>query len=450
MKYEVREDGVILYNGEPMHCANCERVLTKEDLQEPLPEHYTDDDFYFYEDSVGKKYCHRDDCGMDLHECRHCGEVFHYSHMMYLESVDDYVCNDCLESNYRYCDICENYYPRSCVQYMYVYGRGGVMVCDGCMDDMYTCQDCGDLVDSDDVEWVDEIPYCPNCAEQHDDGGSIHDYHYTDEPGYGMPFLGEEKRHEKVLIGVELEIESRNGCSYNQNCDDSDAIREKIGTDYVVSCHDGSLDDGFELVSCPANIEHHTKTLHWKDGLKEALDRYYRSHDGGHCGLHTHIDRQYFGAIPKDDVEGRFFIILRNNMDWIKTFSRRFNYGYCKINGYENRSDGSEDTLGKFTYPPDKVWLQGKKQTERHMALNFYNCDTIEVRIYRGTLKYQTFLASLQLSAIWAYLVKYNSNDGCVRIRLNDFVSTALQLGYTEFIAYLRERGITNDNNTGF
>ena len=41
---------------------------------------------------------------------------------------------------------------------------------------------------------------------------------------------------------------------------------------------DGSLEDGFEIVSHPMTLEYHTEEMNWKEVLREAVSMGYRSH----------------------------------------------------------------------------------------------------------------------------------------------------------------------------
>ena len=425
---------------EIVRCRRCGRPLTEVDVKEIN----SDGTLEMHEDFKGNYYC--DSCKDDLVTCHDCGEVFHIAlhDVHYLECVDDYVCGSCLGENYSYCDDCEEYLPNDEMHEVYVHNDGYRNICECCLENYVVCDNCGDYVPVDDARSDDYGNwFCRDCYRNSD---GIQDYHYSDDPAYDMPYLGEAERGTKLLTGWELEVEKEGGWDRHDDPDQyAIEVRETIGKDYCVICHDGSLSDGFEIISCPATLEHHLKTLKIKEGLKYLDDHGFVSHKTGDCGLHVHMDRRFFGSIPKDDVEGRFFIILRNNLEWIKLFSRRFRYGYCKINGYDNNFSGEGDTLGKISYPPDKVWLKDKKQNERHMALNFYPSDTIEIRIFRGTLRYDSFVATLQFCNIYAEIVKRYDNRQILDIGLRNFMYIAQEKNYTEFLDYLRRRHIIDD-----
>lgn len=455
----IREDGCIINDGRRIKCHASHTYLTKADLKSELPDNFDSltatskheaIKSRLFIDAAGYLYS-KAEASVNFVVCERCGKTYHKAYGIHTEDCGD-VCNVC-KMEFVKCEHCGKwYYRRGDIRQWSICDEDGThhhgYLCNDCADyddehdgAYISCHSCGDLVLR---ELVDTCGRCPRCHE-HFKNRALFSYHFTDTPGYGMEFLGIEGRKENPLFGVELEIDE--GGESNSN---ALRIKKAIGEDRVVCTTDGSLRDGFEIVSCPANLHHHLNTLKWADGMKEAKSMGYVSHDGGHCGLHIHIDREFFENEMRDDVEAKFFIILRNNLSWIRTFSRRYNFGYCQINGYEHNEDGSGDTLGAITYPPDKVWLKGKKQSGRHMALNFYPENTIEIRVFRGTLNYNTFVATLQFVQMWANFVKKTALNNIVRVGLGHFINAAERLGYHEFLNYLKERKITDDNNTGY
>ena len=59
--------------------------------------------------------------------------------------------------------------------------------------------------------------------------------------------------------------------------------------------HDGSLDDGFEIVTHPMSLEYHINEMPWCEVLGKAQQLGYRSHQANTCGLHVHVSRKAFG-----------------------------------------------------------------------------------------------------------------------------------------------------------
>lgn len=435
--FSIREDGVVLYDGEPITCHHCGRVLTKDDLIDL-------ENFSFREDEDGNEYCN--ECATRLRECRDCGRVYHRDNM-YSTECGDIVCEECKDDHYYTCEDCGDLIHEDDLQSLEMWDGGVRDLCSCCAENYYYCDSCERYVNCDDVRWNDDDePRCPDCYEEEEgDDTVIQDYHYTSVPGYGMEFLGVKERTKKCMLGIELEVESRDGKRTRERNDDAEEVMQTIGESHVVVCNDCSLDHGFEIISCPATLSHHRDTLHWEDGLRKLIELRYRSHDGGHCGLHVHIDRKYFEGQDKDEVEAKFFLSFRNNIEWIKVFSRRRDYGFCVPNGY---NDSEVSRIDKFVVPPDKAWVKSKKQRGRHCALNFNPSDTIEIRIFRGTLKYESFMATLEFVTMWAFLVKSANMTNICELNLDHFKALARRNRLNHFLEYVKTRIVENPPET--
>jgi len=455
------DGGFIKRDSDFLWCAASNKRLTVNDLKEPVPSDLSVSDLSrwirnnLYVDCHGLVYCKEE--SENFITCANCGRTIHKREAT--ETANgNLICRECYANYYATCAHCGRVLRQRHGDTWIVCQNGSrerLFLCNDCTDHAdftsstnghyHSCDRCGDLILEGEEHDINGMIMCERCY--HDlNGDVIHSYHYRSDPGYGMPFLGIESRKSSPLMGVELEID-RGG----ENNSSATQIRKAIGKDFVVACHDGSLRDGFELISCPASYEHHIGKLKWRDGMIKARELGYISHDGGRCGLHVHIVRKFFETDNQNEIEAKFFVSFRNNLDWLKVFSRRFYYDYCMINGYEINTDGSMDTLGKIPYPPDRVWVQNKKQTDgRHMALNFEPQNTIEVRIFRGTLNYETFVATLQFVKMWAGFIKRTSYEDIVRLRLTNFVSEAERRGYREFVEYLKVRNIIEGENTGY
>ncbi|WP_455717798.1 hypothetical protein, partial [Anaerosporobacter sp.] len=105
----------------------------------------------------------------------------------------------------------------------------------------------------------------------------IKQYNYIPEQ-----FLFHKTNNEEELyLGVELEID--NGGEEENN---AKYVTEFMNSssENVYCKHDGSLRNGFEIVSHPCTVEYH-KQLPYEELFKELVKRGYRSHDVGTCGL---------------------------------------------------------------------------------------------------------------------------------------------------------------------
>ena len=103
------------------------------------------------------------DCLDEYYEyCEHCDEYYYRGDTYYIESEDRYVCTDCVSNHYTYCARCDSYHSNDCVRYV---ASEDVYVCDDCAEEYYTvCYDCDELVRNRDVVLGDDDNYrCPEC-----------------------------------------------------------------------------------------------------------------------------------------------------------------------------------------------------------------------------------------------------------------------------------------------
>ena len=73
----------------------------------------------------------------------------------------------------------------------------------------------------------------------------------------------------------------------------------------------------------------------------------------------------------------------------------------------------------------------------RYAAVNLMNYMTIEFRLFRGTLKYNTFIAALELVDAICDLAINLSDEGMSKMSWSEFVDTITE---PELIQYLKER----------
>ena len=211
--------------------------------------------------------------------CSHCGARLTDEDLTEFEGA--IYCHDCLEALTTVCDCCGARIRRDAAE-----GDNETDLCHHCYDYNYTtCEDCGALLHTDDACYDDsDYPYCHNCYEKLQQA-LIKSYNYKPEP----IFFGSGT----LFMGVELEID--NGGDDSDNADTLLMIANRTG-EHVYCKHDGSLSDGFEIVSHPMTLEYHTNEMNWLDIFENAVLMEYRSHQTDTCGLHIHVNRSAFGA----------------------------------------------------------------------------------------------------------------------------------------------------------
>ena len=287
-------------------------------------------------------------------------------------------CKDCFEGLTVECDNCLRRIWRD-----NAVGNSTYALCEDCRERYYTyCEECGALVHNEDACYFDDedLPYCRDCFERMN-CNLIKNYNYKPEPiFYGSGNL---------FLGVELEVDK--GGHIRENAQELLELAN-ADEDRIYCKHDGSLNDGFEIVSHPMSLDYHINEMNWKDILIKAASMGYLSHNTSTCGLHIHCSRQAFGSTfeEQEDAIGRVVFFVEKHWNELVRFSRRkwenLNRWAAK---YATISDSTQETYKKAK----------DKNMGRYVAVNLTNYSTIEFRLFRGTLRYKTFIATLQLVA---------------------------------------------------
>ena len=220
-------------------------------------------------------------------------------------------CDECLRKKTTTCDCCGERIYRDEVQ-----GDEFTALCDDCYEYSYThCENCGTLIHNDDANYEDDsdYPYCSECFAKLQEN-AIKSYNYKPEPiFYGSGNL---------FMGVELEIDKGGEDNDNAEVLLNVANRHK---EHIYCKHDGSINNGFEMVSHPMSLEYHTNEMNWLDVFNNAVSMEYRSHQTNTCGLHIHVNRSAFGKNidEQEDVISRIVYFVENHWNELLKFSRR-------------------------------------------------------------------------------------------------------------------------------
>jgi hypothetical protein len=323
--------------------------------------------------------------------------------------------------------------------------------------DIVRCSDCNSLEHNDNVHWAyNDYIICESCRDRNynwsdyrdtyvrddddeaDEDGVIGEYHSSSESFDGIPSL-HDKRKKPIYLGLELEVE------VNESADRSSKAQELLdaisnhrsdidGSSYTYALceHDGSLNHGFEIVTNYTGLDVHAKQLEF---FKNRW-RNVRSHDTSTCGLHIHICKSDMTLYHASKLV--LFVNDPANERMIYALARRSSDSYAKFH----------DKKG------DLNWLKGAKQYERkrdqlsalngdrYEALNFQNSNTIEFRLFKGTLKYQTIMACLEFTyASWFFTLDASLND-LTTAKFLEFISKPENKQDTTHLrAYLTNKG---------
>jgi hypothetical protein len=225
---------------------------------------------------------------------------------------------------------------------------------------------------------------------------------------------------------VELEIDKGGKSCENAHeiCDVANREGELI---YIKT--DGSLDDGMEIVTHPMTLKYHMEKARWREIIAKALELGYKSHQTSTCGLHCHVNRTSLGKTTEEQevTIGKILFFVERFWDELLRFSRRTEY---QINRWAAR-------YGLKERPKDVLDNAKKSGLGRYTCVNITNYETIEFRIFRGTLKYNTIIATLQLVDEICSAAFLMSEEELSVMSWHGFLE---RLTEHELIEYLKER----------
>lgn len=310
----------------------------------------------------------------DYCSCERCGDLFHNDSDTWVQVGDEMWCDSCAQNHATRCDCCGEWYEDDCV-----YEIDGEDVCEDCRDngDFYSCEECGDIHHVDNMRQIRGDMFCEYCAERMNDG-VIGDYHSHDIDN--LQFFGDNHENTVPYMGVELEIDQ--GSNHEST---AEAIIDIMPDNFIYMETDGSLNDGFENITHPATLEYHYSIKDsYKKMFKLCVRNHFRSHDTTTCGLHVHFNRAFYGD-EQDECITRLLYLTERFWDEMTKFSRR-------------KMSGLTRWANKYDKEPTEIVADMKThRLGRYYAVNLTNTNTIEFRMFRGTLNLNTYIATLQL-----------------------------------------------------
>lgn len=254
-------------------------------------------------------------------------------------------------------------------------------------------------------------------------------------------------------MGFELEVDSK---QYDINLDKvTDKIDELVNDEFVNTDTDDddfnfinyecdcSLNNGVELISQPATLSYHLSMRDKYDQMFKYLTREtsLRSHNTSTCGLHIHIDNEYLGSTETevDRAQAKLLYLFERFEDEMTKFSRRkksqlhwccsYSDDFCDVasaisnikNCVDNSSTPTSDDISSV-YKACHDKAEDKYYLDRYYNVNITNDNTTEIRLWRGTLKIETFIATLKFTSRLAYLAKNYSTKKLVEMNWTDIL----------------------------
>jgi hypothetical protein len=200
-----------------------------------------------------------------------------------------------------------------------------------------------------------------------------------------------------LFFGIEVEVEagSRN---YGEA---SEYAYQLEGMDLAYLKHDGSLNNGFELVTHPMSHDFYKNQaedlFRVLNGLRETYQ--VRSWGTGTCGVHIHISRTGFNGGAHMH---RFLNLVYSNQAFYEALAGRSSSRWAKFDDVMHSAwNGERDENGSRNY---KTWrsfrekIQHGTRSDRYSAVNTQNSATLEMRIFRSSVNTDTVKSFIDLA----------------------------------------------------
>lgn len=324
------------------------------------------------------------DCHLGLTICSYCDEATTDEC-----TVDgDSWCESCRDNRATKCEDCRGWFQDTSEGM----SHRGDWYCQSCAESYSTCESCGDLLSENNQYYCedDSCVYCSDClpSERDDDDedsrSCIHDYNYSPSPIF-------HGHRSQIHYGVELEVTA--------DLSDAEATKQLLGgDDHVYLKADSSIvGKGFEIVTHPHTLDAHREL--WRPFNTFARNRGMKANGNG---MHVHIERKKL--TPYRIALMQSFLNTPANHTFVTHIAQRCTDDWAKIK-------------------PELAAVKRRGDGSRYSAINLCNYFTVEIRIFRGTIRASEFNKNLEFC------------DALVHWTLD---RSHTDLGYQGFCKYVR------------
>jgi len=211
-------------------------------------------------------------------------------------------------------------------------------------------------------------------------------------------------------FGVELEVEVKHGDRVGRAEAINDAVNDgKVGK-FCFFENDGSLTHGFEIITQPMGLDMHTEFWQW---LKNRdLTSGLLSHNTSSCGLHVHVTRMGLSRLQLSKMVA--FVNHPDNKVLLEAIARRYGSNYAQF--FSNK------TISNAL----------RSAESRYEALSLDSRKTVEFRIFKGSLKYESVMSAIEFTNA---LVNFCSDQSGYGFKLNT----------KSFLSFINNTPIAND-----
>lgn len=294
-----------------------------------------------------------------------------------------YWSNRAWENHAFYCDWQNEYYYDGDFQQVLVNETGDYVCLEANEDDLYY--------------WESDNEY-HNEPEPEEDEDDVRDcgrsgYHSDSNARKRWSNIGNTSKNADVF-GVELEMKA------NSQSDLEDICARAAGCGFL-SEYDGSLDEalGVEIVAPPIPLAKFRKGV-WSEFM-DGIRRLGTGWDAGTgYGIHISITQSTLSKVE----QGKFIRFFADNQAFCEAIAGR-----------------KETSYARYHRPSWKVGVLG--ETEKYLAASIRPRNRIEVRIFRSTLKFSSFLKNVQFVAALVEFVRHSSLSRNTAVEFIKFAS---------------------------
>ena len=283
-----------------------------------------------------------------------------------------------------------------------VYGTRGEegALCYHCGRTHASCSSCGRIVrrsrmyaDADEIGLI-----CSDCSQE---AQPIRRYNWR-------PLKPKFHGNGPLFFGIEVEVERLPGTG-TREAQAALFVQNLKATQYAdlyYIKHDGSLENGWEVVSSPfsmAYLRQNRAMLAPISALKTSMIA-----DGvSTCGLHVHMSSKAFSTLHLY----RFLKVVYRNKSFVSA-----------IAGRESDQYASFSLPGTSIGRKSRRLLDDENHDRKYTAVNTTNKDTIEMRVFSGTLDVERITGCIEFChALWAF-TRVASVKHCTRARFLDYI----------------------------
>ena len=331
------------------------------------------------------------------------------------------ICYQCYQDSTMYCQQCDDTFTEQ-----------NIMFCDGCSgaycewcyeNERFCCSSYGEGRD-----YVNNYSHKPKAIFHARDNSEN-----VTSNGLAIGTAEPSARPSTMYYGVELELMSDTGDVGEL----ADFIALQTSERYAYLKEDGSLgEEGVEIVTHPATIDHHVNLFPWKTIIDASLEDGLFEDDS--AGVHVHLSRG--GLAPtraeQANVGTNLLAVTEIFFPEIYDIAKRDSSSWAARNMQGHGEFYEMAKMCKAETPIDCVELHnelhdyGKTANGRYSAVNFSNSETIEFRIFRSTQSLQELLACIELVDTLVHIAKTHDLNEIIRLTFDDVLETTIELGH--------------------